>query len=137
MAERCGFTVLAFEYGFSEGFPLGAWAQGEGPDDELAGLLATSIPVGVEEPLRWTRRHNASAAEPVRFAGIDIPAAGGSLLPCHRHAHAARSPLPLVRPRGSGLKLSGRGGEVQGKAKAGCGQQRGDVVPPTSRPLNE
>lgn len=81
LAERCGFTVLAFEYGFSEGFPLGAWAQGEGTGDELAGLLATSIPVGVEEPLRWMRRHNASAAEPVRFAGIDIPAAGGSLLP--------------------------------------------------------
>ncbi|GAA1653176.1 hypothetical protein GCM10009733_058060 [Nonomuraea maheshkhaliensis] len=81
LAERCGFTVLAFEYGFSEGFPLDAWAQGEGSDDELAGLLATSIPVGVEEPLRWMRRHNASAAEPVRFAGIDVPAAGGSLLP--------------------------------------------------------
>ncbi|MGW4407418.1 erythromycin esterase family protein [Nonomuraea sp. NPDC004702] len=81
LAERCGFTVLAFEYGFSEGVPLDAWAQGEGTDDELAARLATAIPVGVEEPLRWMRRHNASAAEPVRFAGIDIPAAGGSLLP--------------------------------------------------------
>lgn len=27
LAERCGFTVLAFEYGFSEGFLLDAWAQ--------------------------------------------------------------------------------------------------------------
>ncbi|MFI9595949.1 erythromycin esterase family protein [Nonomuraea sp. NPDC052265] len=81
LAERCGFTVLAFEYGFSEGFPLDAWAQGEGTDDELATRLGTAIPVGVDEPLRWMRRHNASAAEPVRFAGIDIPAAGGSLLP--------------------------------------------------------
>ncbi len=81
LVERCGFTVLAFEYGFSEGFPLDAWAQGAGTDDELAGHLAGTIPVGVGEPLRWIRRHNATAATPVRFAGIDIPAAGGSLLP--------------------------------------------------------
>ncbi|MFI7099445.1 erythromycin esterase family protein [Streptomyces sp. NPDC050161] len=81
LAERCGFTVLAFEYGFSEGFPLDAWAQGEGADDELSAHLATAIPVGVDEPLRWMRRHNRTASSPVRFAGIDIPAAGGSLLP--------------------------------------------------------
>ncbi|GGQ31176.1 erythromycin esterase family protein [Streptosporangium pseudovulgare] len=81
LAERCGFTVLAFEYGFSEGFPLDAWAQGQGADDDLPAQLATAIPVGVEEPLRWMRRHNATAARPMRFAGIDIPAAGGSLLP--------------------------------------------------------
>ena len=81
LVERCGFTVLAFEYGFSEGFPLDAWAQGEGTDDDLSAHLAAAIPVGVEEPLRWMRRHNATAVQPVRFAGIDIPAAGGSLLP--------------------------------------------------------
>ncbi|WP_043626394.1 erythromycin esterase family protein [Nonomuraea candida] len=81
LAERCGFTVLAFEYGFSEGFPLDAWAQGQGTDDDLKTLLDATIPVGVEEPLRWMRRHNATAGVPTRFAGIDIPAAGGSLLP--------------------------------------------------------
>lgn len=81
LVERCGFTVLAFEYGFSEGIALDAWARGEGADDELTTRLAAAIPVGVDEPLRWMRRYNASAAEPVRFAGIDIPAAGGSLLP--------------------------------------------------------
>ncbi|MEO3872027.1 erythromycin esterase family protein [Nonomuraea sp. B12E4] len=81
LVQRCGFTVLAFEYGFSEGVPLDAWAQGEGDNDDLAAHLAAAIPVGVEEPLRWIRRHNATAAVPVRFAGLDIPAAGGSLLP--------------------------------------------------------
>ncbi|GAA2130025.1 erythromycin esterase family protein [Actinomadura napierensis] len=81
LAERCGFTVLAFEYGFSEGFPLDAWAQGEGADDDLSARLAAAIPIGLEEPLRWIRRHNRTASSPVRFAGIDIPAAGGSLLP--------------------------------------------------------
>jgi erythromycin esterase len=30
LVERCGFTVLAFEYGFSEGFPLDTWARGRG-----------------------------------------------------------------------------------------------------------
>ncbi|MES4902963.1 MULTISPECIES: erythromycin esterase family protein [unclassified Streptomyces] len=81
LVERCGFTVLAFEYGFSEGWPLDAWAQGEGTDDDLSAHLAGSIPVGVEEPLRWMRGHNRTASTPVRFAGVDIPAAGGSLLP--------------------------------------------------------
>ncbi|MYT33138.1 MULTISPECIES: erythromycin esterase family protein [unclassified Streptomyces] len=81
LVERCGFTVLAFEYGFSEGFPLDAWAQGEGTDDGLSEHLAAAIPVGLDEPLRWMRRHNRTAAQPVRFAGVDIPAAGGSLLP--------------------------------------------------------
>ncbi|NSC25654.1 erythromycin esterase family protein [Streptomyces albus subsp. chlorinus] len=81
LVERCGFTVLAFEYGFSEGFSLDAWAQGEGTDDELSADLAGAIPVGVDEPLRWIRRYNRTASTPVRFAGVDIPAAGGSLLP--------------------------------------------------------
>lgn len=81
LVERCGFTVLAFEYGFSEGFPLDAWAQGEGADDDLTAHLAGTIPVGVDGPLRWIRQYNATTDIPVRFAGIDIPAAGGSLLP--------------------------------------------------------
>lgn len=81
LVERCGFTVLAFEYGFSEGIPLDAWAQGQGADGDLSALLASSVPIGLAEPLRFIRRHNRTAATPVRFAGIDIPAAGGSLLP--------------------------------------------------------
>jgi erythromycin esterase len=81
LLERCGFTVLAFEYGFSEGFPLDAWVQGEGAEDDLSSHLAAAIPVGLAEPLRWMRRHNRTASRPARFAGIDIPAAGGSLLP--------------------------------------------------------
>ncbi|MFF0747147.1 erythromycin esterase family protein [Streptomyces sp. NPDC004111] len=81
LVERCGFTVLAFEYGFSEALRLDAWAHGEGADDDLSALLATAVPIGIQEPLRFLRRHNRTATEPVRFAGTDIPAAGGSLLP--------------------------------------------------------
>ncbi|MFD7623050.1 erythromycin esterase family protein [Streptomyces sp. NPDC059802] len=102
LVERCGFTVLAFEYGFSEGFSLDAWAQGEGTDNDLSAHLATSIPVGVDEPLRWMRRHNRTASPPVRFAGIDIPAAGGSLLPALTPVadylrHIDPEALPAVR----------------------------------------
>ncbi len=81
LVERCGFTVLAFEYGFCEALPLDAWIQGEGAEDDLSGLLATAVPIGIQDPARFLRRHNRTAATPVRFAGIDIPAAGGSLLP--------------------------------------------------------
>ncbi|MEV0095128.1 erythromycin esterase family protein [Streptomyces sp. NPDC050738] len=81
LVERCGFTVLAFEYGFSEGLPLDAWAQGEGAEEDLKDHLASAVPIGITEPLQWVRRHNRTASSPVRFAGIDIPAAGGSLLP--------------------------------------------------------
>jgi erythromycin esterase len=81
LVEECGFTVLAFEYGFSEGFALDGWARGAGTDDDLGRLLAGTIPIGVDGPLRWLRDHNRRAARPVRFAGLDVPAAGGSLLP--------------------------------------------------------
>ncbi|MGY3334538.1 erythromycin esterase [Streptomyces filamentosus] len=81
LVERCGFTVLAFEYGFCEALPLDAWVRGEGTDDDLAALLATAVPIGLREPVRHLRRHNRTAATPVRFAGTDVPAAGGSLLP--------------------------------------------------------
>ncbi|MFE9857244.1 erythromycin esterase family protein [Streptomyces sp. NPDC005780] len=81
LVERCGFTLLAFEYGFSEGIAIDAWAQGQGTDDDLSALLAPSVPIGLSEPLHYVRRHNRTAGTPVRFAGIDIPAAGGSLLP--------------------------------------------------------
>ncbi|MEU1206911.1 erythromycin esterase family protein [Nocardia sp. NPDC005825] len=81
LVERCGFTVLAFEYGFSEGLSLDAWGLGEGAEDDLTAHLAGTVPIGVDAPSRWIRAHNRTAATPVRFAGIDIPAAGGSLLP--------------------------------------------------------
>ncbi|MGY0064629.1 erythromycin esterase family protein [Streptomyces sp. LZ34] len=81
LVERCGFTMLAFEYGFSEGFALDPWVQGAGTADDLTSALGAAIPIGLEEPLRRLRHHNRTARRPVRFAGVDIPEAGGSLLP--------------------------------------------------------
>ncbi|MGK5733866.1 erythromycin esterase family protein [Streptomyces sp. URMC 124] len=81
LVERCGFTVLAFEYGFSEAFALDAWVRGAGPDGDLERISGAALPMGLQEPLRSLRLHNRTAERPVRFAGVDVPAAGGSLLP--------------------------------------------------------
>ncbi|MEV5598654.1 erythromycin esterase family protein [Streptomyces sp. NPDC052496] len=81
LVQRCGFTVLAFEFGFSEGFALDAWVQGEGAEEDFARQTAANIPIGLSGPLHWLRRYNRTATLPVRFAGVDVPEAGGSLLP--------------------------------------------------------
>lgn len=81
LVERCGFTVYALEFGFSEGFPLDTWVGGAGQDDDLDRLSGVAVPWVVSDSLRWLRQHNHTAVHPVHFAGIDIPAAGGSLLP--------------------------------------------------------
>ncbi|WP_222263017.1 erythromycin esterase family protein [Modestobacter marinus] len=87
LVERCGFTVLSYESGFSEGHALDEWLQGDGPDDELPRLAEDCIPAGLARPaevrdmFRWVRARNAASTPPVRFAGIDVPSAAGSLLP--------------------------------------------------------
>lgn len=81
LVERCGFTVYALEFGFSEGFPLDTWVGGAGQDDDFDRLSGVAVPWVVSDSLRWLRQYNHTAVYPVRFAGIDIPEAGGSLLP--------------------------------------------------------
>ncbi|QLE75069.1 erythromycin esterase family protein [Streptomyces rectiverticillatus] len=99
LVERCGFTVLAFEYGFSEAFALDTWVRGAGRDDDLERISGAALPIGVQEPLRSLRLHNRTAARPVRFAGVDIPAAGGSLLPAlHPVADHLREADPEALP---------------------------------------
>ncbi|MEV6756650.1 hypothetical protein [Streptomyces sp. NPDC051214] len=101
LVERCGFTVLAFEYGFCEATPLDAWARGHGADDDLTTLLASSVPIGLPEPLRFLRRHNRTAATPVlhgnrhpgrrRFAA-PRPGPRRRLPPPHRPGNPADGP---------------------------------------------
>ena len=81
LAERCGFTVLAFEFGFSEGFALDPWLQGEGDEGELAAVCPGSSVWLATDLVHWLRRHNRTSANPLRFAGIDLPTAGGALRP--------------------------------------------------------
>jgi erythromycin esterase len=81
LAERCGFTVLAFEFGFAEAGPLDAWLRGAGADADLARLEGTTSSGVNSELVRWVRRHNRESGYPLRFIGLDTPVAGGTLRP--------------------------------------------------------
>ncbi|OEU87409.1 erythromycin esterase [Streptomyces abyssalis] len=81
LAERCGFTVFAFEFGFSEAFALDPWLRGEGDDGDLEEVAKSSTVWLAADLMHWVRRHNRTSAGPVRFAGIDLPTAGGALRP--------------------------------------------------------
>ncbi|MFI5522247.1 erythromycin esterase family protein [Streptomyces platensis] len=81
LAERCGFTVFAMEFGFSEAFPLDRWLRGEGDDGDLANVSRAAAEWGAADLMRWLRHHNRTSAHPLRFAGIDVPEAGGALRP--------------------------------------------------------
>ncbi|MEW2359010.1 erythromycin esterase family protein [Spirillospora sp. NPDC029432] len=81
LAERCGFTVLAFEFGFAEGRALARWLAGTGGETELPGMHGTTFSGVTGDMARWLRRHNETGDHPVEFAGIDVPQAGGTLRP--------------------------------------------------------
>ncbi|SED88081.1 erythromycin esterase [Streptomyces sp. 2224.1] len=81
LAERCGFTVFAMEFGFSEAFPLDRWLQGEGDDGDLATVSRAAAEWGAADLMHWLRHHNRTSKHPLRFAGIDVPEAGGALRP--------------------------------------------------------
>ncbi|MEV4460571.1 hypothetical protein [Microbispora sp. NPDC049633] len=50
LVERCGFTVLAFEYGFSESFPLDAWAAWSAPPPRPASCWRPTTPTSRRPP---------------------------------------------------------------------------------------
>ncbi len=81
LAERCGFTVLAFEFGLSEAGVLDHWLQGHGDDADLATVDWTTNAGVNPELVHWLRRHNRTSAHPLRFVGVDTPTAGGQLRP--------------------------------------------------------
>lgn len=81
LVERCGFGVLAFEAGFAEGLELDLWAGGAGDVGDLERLTGSALPLGADPLLRWVRERNQGAERRVRFAGVDVPEAGGSLSP--------------------------------------------------------
>ncbi|GGU73010.1 succinoglycan biosynthesis [Streptomyces albospinus] len=81
LAERLGFTVFAFEFGFSEAFALDRWLHGEGADTDLAQVSRAAADWGAADLMGWLRHHNLTSGHPLRFAGIDLPEAGGALRP--------------------------------------------------------
>ncbi|ARF58309.1 erythromycin esterase family protein [Streptomyces gilvosporeus] len=85
LVQECGFTVYALEFGAASGRAVDAWVRGGGGDlDALLMPRADGYPGQSAEgrdTLRWLRAHNATAAQPVQLAGLDVPAGGGSLAP--------------------------------------------------------
>ncbi len=81
LAERCGFTVLAMESGFSEGLAVDAWVRG-GPGD-LDSLAEHGIThrMGRSPELRAQLRWMRSSPLPLRFSGVDVPGSTASPLP--------------------------------------------------------
>lgn len=79
LVRELGFTLFCFESGFAEGLAIDAWIKG-GP--EVPSLSGAAWYPEARAPFDWLREHNRTAAEPVTFGGVDIPVAGGSLLPC-------------------------------------------------------
>jgi erythromycin esterase len=86
LVERHGFRAYAMETGFVEAQVTDDWVAGvaETPLGEVQATGITSL-MGLwremREQLEWMRAHNRAAAEPVRFAGIDLPGSNASLLP--------------------------------------------------------
>ncbi|QFG22767.1 erythromycin esterase family protein [Actinomadura sp. WMMB 499] len=81
LAERCGFTVLAFEFGFAEAFALDRWIAGTGEDGDLSGMPGTTYAGMTGETARWLRARVRTGEYPVRLAGIDVPQACGTVRP--------------------------------------------------------
>ncbi|GAA2901301.1 erythromycin esterase family protein, partial [Actinoplanes cyaneus] len=81
LTERLGFSTVALESGFSEGLLVDRWVRGleDGDVAEIAGRGLTYGFGATEETRRllsWLREDGR-----VRFAGLDLPADLGSLLP--------------------------------------------------------
>jgi erythromycin esterase len=91
LVERLGFTAIALESGFSEGFLVDAWLGGGPGDVEQVSRHGITYGFGecqeMQAHLEWMRAHNASGGN-VRFYGIDVTGSMGSLLP----------PLDVVTP---------------------------------------
>ncbi|PSK95920.1 erythromycin esterase [Murinocardiopsis flavida] len=85
LAERCGFTVLAFEAPFTEAHAVDSYVRG-GPGTAAA-VAAEGIAMGLgdcaemHDLLDWMREYNRTAAVPLGFAGLDVPGSLGSPLP--------------------------------------------------------
>ena len=81
LLEHLGCTVVADEFGLPTAFDVEPWARGAGADSDLAAISPAATRWGTGRLLRRLREHNLRASRPARFVGIDIPDAGGTLLP--------------------------------------------------------
>lgn len=79
--EHGGFNVFAMEFGFSEGFQLAKWIKGEGELNKLEEYSQAAAKWGAAKTMKWLRQFNLENGSDIQFAGIDIPEAGGTIMP--------------------------------------------------------
>jgi erythromycin esterase len=79
--KKCGFNFFALEFGFAEGYRLEKWIKGEGDINKLSDYSEAASKWGALETMRWLREYNNANKNTIRFAGIDIPEAGGTIIP--------------------------------------------------------
>lgn len=122
LIHEYGFTAYALELSTVSGRAVDAWTRGgDGDFDALLAPHAGGYPSQSAEgrdTLRWLRDHNTTATRPVHVAGLDVPAAGGSLAPVlepvarslagidPRGARQARTALELSEPLAGGSGLA-------------------------------
>ncbi|GAA1314001.1 erythromycin esterase family protein [Saccharothrix xinjiangensis] len=86
LVERHGFGAYALEPGFTEGWAVDAWVRGGADADQPGrsmgdGMVSLMLMwTQVRAHLEWMRRHNATAARPVGYYGIDLGGANASPL---------------------------------------------------------
>lgn len=88
LAERCGFTVFAFEAPFTEAHVVDSYVRGGAGTAAQAAAEGVAMGLGdcaeMHDLLDWMREYNRTAAAPLRFAGADMPGSLGSPLPALR-----------------------------------------------------
>lgn len=118
LAERCGFTVFAFEHGFPEAPELDDWVCGRTPGETLREVDPRTADWGGSYVLEWLRRHNLGSSHPLRFAGIDVPRAGSTLRPA---LEPLQRYLAAVDPDSAGFARTAL--EISEEFLAGLGSQ--------------
>jgi len=135
LAERCGFTVFAFEFGFAAAPALDRWLNGT-DYRTLEEVSPAAADWGASGLMHWLRDFNRTGAHPLRFAGIDLPDAGGALRPVLepltgflREADPESLPLVETALAVSDLFLDGHGsGAAAAPAWAGLDVAQQDAL---------
>lgn len=85
--EECGFDFFVMEFGFVEGFKLAEWINGAGEKGRLWKYSESAAKWGALDTMNWLREYNAENQYKIRFAGIDVSEAGGTILPALLSIH--------------------------------------------------
>jgi erythromycin esterase len=85
--EKCGFNIFAMEFGFAEGYLFKKWIDGEGDKAQLSDYSNAAAKWGAAQTMQWLRDYNCADKNKIHFAGIDIPEAGGTIIPALSPLH--------------------------------------------------